>query len=135
MATNYENKFYKDYEKLQNKYDKKCIDYKHMELRAIIAEDTQMRLEKTIAKQENTISELKDENQKLQREIERLKSLSNTDGTNSGIPTSQTPIGKKKHIPNSRVKTGEKIGRKIGHKKDKLEKIEDEKINETVEHT
>ncbi len=34
MATNYENKFYKDYEKLQNKYDKKCTDYKHMELRA-----------------------------------------------------------------------------------------------------
>ena len=106
-----------------------------MELRAVIAEDVQMRLEQTVAKQENIIDELKDEIQKLQREIERLKSLSNNDGTNSGIPTSQTPIGKKKHVPNSRVKTGEKIGRKVGHKKDKLERIEDEKINETAEHT
>ena len=135
MATNYENKFYKDYEKLQNKYDKKCIDYKHMELRAIIAEDVQMRLEQTVAKQENVIDELKDEIQKLQREIKRLKSISNTDGTNSGIPTSMTPIGKKKVIPNTRVKTGEKIGRKVGHKKDKLERIADDKINEVVTHT
>ena len=53
MATNYERKFEKDYQKLQIKYDKKCIEYKHMELRVTIAEDTQIRLEKRVAKKEN----------------------------------------------------------------------------------
>ena len=72
--------------------------------------------------------------QKLQREIERLKAKENNDGTTSGIPTSQTPIGKKKVIPNFAKNTGEKIGRKQGHKKDKLEKVSEEKINNHVEH-
>lgn len=149
MATNYEKKFEKDYQKLQNNFDKKCKEYKYMELRAIIAEDTQMRLEKQVIKKENEKKELKEELKKineenknlkneifkLQKEIERLKVITNNDGTTTGIPTSKTPIGKKKVIPNTRVKSGEKIGRKVGHKKDKLEKIPDDKINEVVTHT
>jgi hypothetical protein len=54
----------------------------------------------------------------------------NMDGTNAGIPTSQTPINKKKVIPNSRVKTDKKIGGQKNHLKHKLEKFEDEEINE-----
>ena len=149
MATNYEKKFEKDYQKLQNNFDKKCKEYKYMELRAIIAEDTQMRLEKQVIKKENEKKELKEELKKineenknlkdeifkLQKEIERLKVITNNDGTTTGIPTSMTPIGKKKVIPNTRVKSGEKIGRKVGHKKDKLERIPDDKINEVVTHT
>ena len=42
----------------------------------------------------------------------------NIDGTNSGIPTSQTPINKKKVIPNSRKKTDNKIGGQINHRND-----------------
>ena len=133
MATNYDKKFEKDYQNLQNKYDKKCNEYKYMELRAIIAEDTQMRLEKKVAKKETEKKELKEELKKikeenknlkaeiikLQKANERLKAITNNDGTITGIPTSMTPMGKKKVIPNTRVKTGEKIGRKVGHKKDK----------------
>ncbi len=52
----------------------------------------------------------------LQDEISRLNSIANNDGTNSGLPTSQMPIGKKKVIPNSRVKTGKKKGGQTGHK-------------------
>ena len=44
------------------------------------------------------------------KEIARLKALLNTNGTNSGIPTSQTPLNKKKIIPNTRVKSNKKIG-------------------------
>ena len=44
--------------------------------------------------------------------------IQNNDGTNSGIPTSKTPINKKKVIPNFAKNTGGKIGRKEGHKMD-----------------
>ena len=141
MKSDYTGKLYQDYEKLQNKYDHKVTELKHMELRALVAEDEQHRLEKVIEKKENIIQQknaenkdLKKEIQKLQREIERLRAKENNDGTTSGIPTSQTPIGKKKVIPNFAKNTGEKIGRKQGHKKDKLEKVSEEKINNHVEH-
>ena len=68
------------------------------------------------------------------KEIARLKALLNTDGTNAGIPTSQTPINKKKIIPNTRVKSGKSIGEQPGHKKHKLEKFSDEEINDNVNY-
>ena len=33
----------------------------------------------------------------------RVKALLGHDSTNTGMPTSQTPLGKKKHIPNGRI--------------------------------
>ena len=57
MRRDYTSKLYQDYEKLQNKYDDKTIKLKHMELRAIVAEDEQHRLEKTVAKKESVIIE------------------------------------------------------------------------------
>ena len=50
MRRDYTSKLYQDYEKLQNKYDDKTIKLKHMELRAIVAEDEQHRLEKLLQK-------------------------------------------------------------------------------------
>jgi hypothetical protein len=47
--------------------------------------------------------------------------LLNTDGTNSGIPTSKTPLSKKKVIPNSREMSGKHIGGQPGHSKKELE--------------
>ena len=55
------------------------------------------------------------------------------DGTNAGIPTSQPPINKKKIIPNTRTKTDKKIGGQPGHKKHKLEKLNNEEINDNVD--
>lgn len=141
MVANYENKFYKDYEKLQSKNDKLQIENKHLILQARIAEDNEARMKKVVEKKQSKINDLKlevkdlkEENKKLQREIERLKSHENIDGRNSGIPTSMTPIGKKKIIPNFTKNTGGKIGRCEGHKKDKLERIPDELISANVEH-
>lgn len=125
---------YKDYEKLEDKYNKKVIENKHLLLRAIVAEDEQRRLEKIVDKKEAEVIELENKNKELQREIERLKAIQNNDGTTSGIPTSQTPIGKKKVIPNFAKNTGEKIGRKEGHKKDRLEPVKEEKIKHHVKH-
>ena len=71
----------------------------------------------------------------LEEEILRLNSIANNDGTNSGLPTSQMPIVKKKVVPNSRVKTGKKKGGQVGHKKHALSPLSDDEIDETVDHT
>ena len=110
---------YKDYEKLQDKYIKIKLENKHLLLRVLVAEDAERRLKKVEQRQNIKINEMTDEIKRLNREIERLKALTNLDGTTSGLPTSMTPIGKKKVIPNFAKSTGEKIGRKEGHKKDK----------------
>ena len=125
---------YKDYEKLQDKYTKIKLENKHLILRVLVAEDAERRFKKKEEKLDTENKELKNEVRSLKREIQRLKALTNLDGTMSGIPTSMTPIGKKKVIPNFAKNTGEKIGRKEGHKKDKLEPVSEEKINEHIKH-
>ena len=125
---------YKDYEKLQDKYTKIKLENKHLILRVLVAEDAERRLTKIEQKQNTKINEMADEIKRLKREIERLKVLTNLDGTTSGIPTSKTPIGKKKVVPNFAKNTGGKKGREYGHKKDKLEKVSEDKINEYIKH-
>ena len=56
------------------------------------------------------------------------------DGTNHGIPTSQTPINKKKVIPNTRPEIERTRGEQKGHTKHKLEKFEEKEIIEYSEH-
>jgi hypothetical protein len=84
-------------------------------------------LEQKYKTAENKKSELLDSNNQLknllqdaQKEIERLNGLLNTDGTNSGIPASKTPVSKPKVIPNSREKTGKNRGGQRGRPKRKL---------------
>ena len=125
---------YKDYEKLQDKYTKIKLENKHLILRVLVAEDAERRYKKKEEKLDAENQELKDEVQSLKKEIERLKAIVNLDGTTSGISTSKTPMGKKKIIPNFAHNTGGKKGREFGHKKDKLEKVSEEKINEHVKH-
>ena len=141
MATNYVKVFYKDYEIVSKKVEKLTDENKKLLLRATIAEDEEARLKSVVSKKEKEKNELKEKlqelekiNKELTKEVERLKSIQNNDGITSGIPTSQTPINKKKVIPNFAKNTGNKIGRKSGHKKDKLEKLEDDEINEIIEH-
>ena len=52
-----------------------------------------------------------------------------TDSSNSGTPTSKTPINKKKGIPNSRKKTENHIGGQKGHLKSKLEKFKENEMS------
>lgn len=129
------NSFYKDYENLLIKndelseenrklrYSQKLLESQNKTLREVEqkANDEKIKYENTIKEQEY--------------EIARLKALLNMDGTNHGIPTSMTPINKKKIIPNTREKSNKPKGGQIGHKQHKLEKFKDEEINEKIEHS
>lgn len=77
------------------------------------------------------------ENTKLLAQIDALKDAllkekakADTDSTNSSLPTSKTPIGKNKHVPNSREKSGKKRGGQSGHKKHSLSPFSADEVNE-----
>ena len=70
----------------------------------------------------------------LSDEVARLTALLNRDGTNTGTPTSKTPLTKKKVIPNSREKTGKPKGGQPGHPKHSMEAFSEEEITEVVMH-
>ena len=132
---NVQKLLYKDYEELIIKNDKLSEENRKLKY-------TQKLLElqnETLRKNEEKLQELNDQRdnriKELEYEIARLKALLNIDGTNHGIPTSQTPINKKKIIPNTREKSGLAKGGQKGHKKHKLEKFKEEEITEYIEHS
>lgn len=129
------NSFYKDYENLLIKSDKLSEENRKLKYYQRLAEN-QIRI--FIEKEEKAKEELTNKDniiQKQEYEIARLKALLNIDGTNHGIPTSMTPIHKKKVIPNTREKSEKTKGGQVGHKKHKLERFKDEEVNEKVEHS
>jgi len=81
-----------------------------------------------IIDQQKTAIDLKD------AEIQHLKALVNTDGTNSGLPTSKTPLNKDKIRPNSRKNTGNPRGGVKGHRRTTLHRHPDNEINDFVPH-
>ena len=74
------------------------------------------------------------ENEKLKEENERMRRILNHDSNNTGIPTSKTPIGKEKRIPNSREKSELLKGGQVGHTKSTLKRFKDEEITHTYIH-
>ena len=88
----------------------------------------------TIGEYEAQINEYEAQIDALKREIARLHGIIDQDGTNSGVPTSKTPINKEKVIPNTREKTEKKRGGQPGHPKAKLKGFADHEVTETVVH-
>lgn len=149
MASNYVNGLSKDYEKSLIDNEKLKKENKMLKLKLDVAENENQRKEKIIAKHNAEMAEKDKTIEALKKElIETLKRLNlttyernqylsklNMDGTNAGIPTSQTPINKKKIVPNSRKETNNKIGGQKNHQKHKLEKFKDVEINENEDVT
>jgi hypothetical protein len=134
VGTNYERIFQKDYAVLFEKNNKlseelRAVNYEYQLLARRFETAEREKIELA-----NLNSRLESQLQESIKENERLKALLNTDGTNSGLPTSKTPLSKNKVIPNSREKTDKKIGGQPGHTKRKLERFEDSEINKTIEH-
>ena len=71
----------------------------------------------------------------LEDEIIRLNSIINNNGTNSGTPTSQTPIDKNKVIPNSREKTDRTKGAQPEHEKHAMNAFTESEITDISRHT
>lgn len=151
MSANYQNIFEKDYQKLLKKYDEKSEDYKQLRYeyqlldKKLKTRDKQLEIainnfeinaaqkyQPLLNKKDKLLNEKNKLIEEKDKEIARLKALLNNDGTNTGIPTSKTPINKKKIIPNTRTKSDKKIGGQPGHKKHKLEKFTDDEINDNV---
>jgi hypothetical protein len=70
----------------------------------------------------------------LSDEVARLTALLNRDGTNTGTPTSKTPLNKKKVIPNSREKTDRTKGGQFGHPKHSMEAFAEDEITDVITH-
>ena len=70
----------------------------------------------------------------LQNRLARAEALLNHDGSNTGTPTSQTPLNKNKVVPNSRRNTSKTKGRQTGHSKSALEAPAESEITDTVGH-
>lgn len=70
----------------------------------------------------------------LRDEVARQWAILDNDGTNSGLPTSRTPMGKKKVIPNSREKTGRRRGGQPGHEKKMLAPFQVSEVDEVIVH-
>ena len=70
----------------------------------------------------------------LKSKVAHYEALLGHDGTNTSLPTSKTPVGKKKRIPNTREKSDRKKGGQPGHEKHELEKPDESEITEVVEH-
>lgn len=141
VGGNYSNQLYKDYEDLSVAYDevvaelKKQIKQHKMEvilLKTVTEENKQ--LEKKIEDMNNTIEDNAKQLEVAKKEIARLNQIIGIDSNNSGTPTSQTSIQKKKRVPNSRIKTGKKRGGQKGHKQSKLKKFKAEEVNFHEEH-
>ncbi len=123
LGTNYEKAFYRDYKQLYQRNEKlagelRSLQYNYNLLsgRYAISEKKKQELAEENATKDVLIIN-------LTKEVERLKALLNIDGTNSGIPTSNTPINKEK-----------KIRGQHGHAKKKLERFADSEVNTYVEH-
>ena len=147
MASKYQNIFEKDYQTLLEKFDKQSEDYKLLKYEYQLLKSKLRTRDKQLeialndfeinakAKYQPIIDKKDNEILDLKNEVLRLKSLLNMDGSNSGIPTSKTPLNKKKIIPNTRVKSGKTKGGQLNHPKHKLEKFNDDEINDNVVYT
>ena len=70
----------------------------------------------------------------LQNRLAHAEALLGHDGSNTGTPTSQTPINKNKVIPNSRRSSGKPKGGQAGHVKSTLEAPDESEITDIIGH-
>ena len=70
-------------------------------------ESAQKKYQESLAEKDAIIKE-------LQNRLAHAEALLNHDGSNTGTPTSQTPLNKNKVIPNSRRNSGKPKGGQIG---------------------
>ena len=131
--------WFQDNERWLNDYYREIDRYRteNERLKDLRVKDNMEWNEKITELAQQHAEELRDRDRtirELEVELQHERALRDHDGNNTGLPTSQTPIGKKKRIPNTRVKTGRKKGGQYGHEKHVLEIPAEEELTDTVEH-
>lgn len=91
------------------------------------SESDKKRFKETLAEKDAVIKE-------LQNRLAHAEALLDHDGSNTGMPTSQTPINKNKVIPNSRRSCGKPKGGQVGHEKSALEAPDESEVTDIIEH-
>ena len=102
-------------------YDKKLLDIEEKYIAQLKEKDEE------ISKKDAIIQE-------LTAKLARAEALLNRDGSNTGTPTSQTPVGKNKRIPNTRTPSEKPKGGQKGHEQHVLEGPSDDEVNDKVFH-
>ena len=122
-SANYNNQVFKQLQEVMKKCDDLSQEFNAQK------KDYECRIEKL----ENENRELKEKNEKLTNEVDRLKKQINNNSNNSSKPPSSDI---KKNTPNNREKTTKKAGGQKGHKAHFLsKKVVEEKIsNKEFEH-
>ena len=129
--SDYSKDLFKQVQELMLKCDNLSSEVKTIEKRTEKKFKKQLKEQKEYFTQkievlEKENKELKDKNQKLINEVDRLKKQINNDSNNSSKPPSSDI---KRNIPNNREKTNKKAGGQKGHKAHFLSKnIIEEKI-------
>jgi len=93
------------------------------------------KLKSEIKEKNSSTEELLKKIEILEKKIEQYQMYLNNDGTTTSIPTSQTPINKKKIIPNTRKISGKSKGGQIGHSKNKLSAFKQEEVTKVIKET
>jgi hypothetical protein len=90
--SNYSNVFYKDYEELFQKNEKLAGELRTSRYNYSLAMKHIEALENREQEALRQNAALSARAEELAREVERLKAILNIDGSNSGLPTSKTPL-------------------------------------------
>ena len=86
------------------------------------------------AKYEEIIAEKDAIIKELQNRLAHAEAINHHDGTNTGIPTGQTPLGKEKVIPNTRRNSGKAKGGQPGHEKHFLKTPDEASVTDIIKH-
>lgn len=128
----------RDYERLSGVYTKQNDRILSYQEQIVSLRNSNKSLEKALAREKEChkedIAQKDAVIQALMNKVAHLETVANRNGTNTGTPTSQTPINHQKVIPNSRRGSGRKKGGQPGHKKHTMEAFEDAEVDEIVLH-
>lgn len=99
------------------------------------SEELENRLEIILGQNATHDKEMMSQISALKEALLKERAKADNDGTNSGIPTSQTPYNKKKRIPNSREKSDHTRGAQPGHVKHFANDLHDISVTKNIDYT
>lgn len=128
----------RDYDRLSSEYRKQKDRILSYQEQIVSFRNSNKTLEKALAKEKEYQKEEAAQKdaiiQALMNKVAHLETLTGRDGTNTGTPTSQTPVNQKKRIPNSRRGSNKKKGGQPGHEKYALKPFDESEVDEDVLH-